>query len=514
MDPTISPLRKERHMLIKALAFLVIILVNAGCSYIMPPQKIPMDRRNYVDAVSTSWKEQLLTNLVKLRYGDTLTFLEMTSVTTSYELGGSLAAAYTTPWHFLFGTTGARNTFTGSGAVTYSDRPTISYAPIRGDNLTKTLINPIDPAKILKGLQTGWRPEYILACCVKSINNWQNPQDKKYFILADLAHDLRLKGVIRITIDEAKGPTKYDVTVHMKDKILQEKEPSEPGKEPTRKAATKPKKGKKNVGGTDKQKEENEDSAIGLLVLDKDRIKGKELEDAVKYFKELLWSGASPLGKDLYKFKCSDCHGPNGDGKGPLASTSDPKPANFHDPRFWTGDVDEKIGQAVTQGKDHMEEIDMKPEELKGVTSYIRQEFGRYLVYKIIDGNQQPRPLDPYCDKIVVKTRSILQVFTYLAEFIQVPDEHIAQKRARRSKLYGKSLNGPVDEEDRIMFNIKSSKGCPRDSFVAVQKNDYWFYIDDKEFASKVVFSGIAGILSLTEPGTKEGTPVLTLPVQ
>ena len=67
-----------------ALVLLLIVLASTGCAYMMPPQKIPMDRRNYIDAVSTSWKEQLLTNLVKLRYGDTLTFLEMTGINTSY----------------------------------------------------------------------------------------------------------------------------------------------------------------------------------------------------------------------------------------------------------------------------------------------------------------------------------------------------------------------------------------------------------------------------------------------
>ena len=143
----------------------------------------------------------------------------MTSVNTSYSLDAALSAGYTTPWHFLFWDDRRSQSFTTGGAINYSDKPTISYAPIRGDNLTKTLITPIEPAKILKGLQTGWLPEYLLSCCVKSINDFQNPQDPDFFILADLMHDLRSKGVIRITIDEAKGPTKYDVTVHMEDKI-------------------------------------------------------------------------------------------------------------------------------------------------------------------------------------------------------------------------------------------------------------------------------------------------------
>ena len=80
-------------MLKPALVLSLLLLAGPGCAYLMPPQKIPMDRRNYIEAVSTSWKEQLLTNLVKLRYGDTLTFLEMTSINTSYSLDANLTAA-------------------------------------------------------------------------------------------------------------------------------------------------------------------------------------------------------------------------------------------------------------------------------------------------------------------------------------------------------------------------------------------------------------------------------------
>ena len=196
----------------------------------------------------------------------------MTSVNTSYELAGNLSANYFTPWHFLLNTSGFRNSFTGGGGVSYSDRPTIAYAPLRGENFTKTLIMPIDPSKILKGLQTGWRPEYLLACCVKSINDLQNPQDENFFILADLLHDLRYNGIVKIVIDDSKGPTQYDVTVHMKDKICPAKEQSEPEKKLAGKAAAKSQKGQENDGGTDKKKED-EASPIGLVILDHDRAK-------------------------------------------------------------------------------------------------------------------------------------------------------------------------------------------------------------------------------------------------
>ena len=129
-------------------------------------------------------------------------------------------------------------------------------------------------------------------------------------------------------------------------------------------------------------------------------------------------------------------------------------PVDFHDPKFWTGDTDQKITGAIKacQAK-------FNDDEIKALTAYIKKTFGRYVVYKIIDGNQQPRSSDPYCEKIVVQTRSILQVFIYLAEFIKVPDDHLpnAQNRASKNILYGQSLNGAV--KDQILFKIESRQG-------------------------------------------------------
>lgn len=480
---------------------LLLVLAGAGCSYIMPPQKIPMDRGNYLDAVATSWKEQLLSNLVRLRYGDTLTSLEMTNVITSYELAAGLSAGYPVAWHPLHGTTGFRNTVSVGGTVAYSDKPAITYVPTRGDALAKTMIEPLDPSRMLKSLQTGWYAGYIFSCCIESINHLRNrspsgdfPGDRGFYNLYQLFDELLLNGVIRITIDEAKAPTKYDVTLHMKDKISQEKEKTGPGKEMIRKGGAKAKQGKEAGGKADKKKEEKEDSAIGLLVVDKDCAKRENMGGKVKEFKKLLWSGASPQVNPLYT----------------RYRVENPTPV-FEDPKFWMGDVDDqKIIDAIKASKGKFDDDEI--EELK---AYIKQSFGRYEVYKIIDGNQQPLPSDPYCDKIVLQTRSLLSVFIMLSQFIDVPGGHVMENRAQKSELFNKKEPLFYAKPRNIMFEIKHSKERPRDAFVAVQHHDYWFYIADDKIDSKDAFSSTAAILSMSQTATpSQGAPVLTLPVQ
>ena len=77
-------------------------------------------------------------------------------------------------------------------------------------------------------------------------------------------------------------------------------------------------------------------------------------------------------GKAIYDTKCMACHGDKGKGNGPLAKTFEHKPRDFCLPEFWQGDVDKKITDAITKGKDQMVPLKMKPEEIKAVIEYIK----------------------------------------------------------------------------------------------------------------------------------------------
>ncbi len=91
----------------------------------------------------------------------------------------------------------------------------------------------------------------------------------------------------------------------------------------------------------------------------------------------LTWVGAAAgdQGQNIFNEKCVPCHGEKGDGKGPMASNFSHHPGNFNDPKFWQGDVNKKIGDAITKGKDEMIPVDLKPGEIKAVTDYINKTF-------------------------------------------------------------------------------------------------------------------------------------------
>ncbi|MGA8571545.1 MAG: hypothetical protein ACLP7A_12835 [Desulfobaccales bacterium] len=420
------------------LVLLLIVLASAGCSHLMPPGKIPPDRENYMEAVSKSWKEQLLTNLVMERYGETLTTLEMTSVTTSYELDNNINANYPIAWHPLHATNPSaswvdsfRNVLTVGAYATYSNKPSITYAPMRGDTLEKNLLEPLPIPKILKSLQTNWPPRYIFPACVKYVNELRNPE-KKFFEFARLFHELTQQGVIRISVEEpvepkvTKVPQDYSITLNV---TRQGKGKNEP-------VVTRPVQGgtesqvSSTEVGTDKNKEEKK--VAGFLVVDNYRANeiGAKARVEIDALKKLLWPNASPQG--------------------------------------------------------------------------IQNANGRYEVYKIIDGNQYPLQPDPKCDKIFLQSRSVLGVLLVLSDLIQVPQEDLNTKA---------KLVTPDEKEQLIDLKINCSNEPPREAFVSIKYQGHWFYIDDNDYKSKVVFSCTQGILSMSET-TPSQTPVLTLPVE
>jgi len=142
-------------------------LVLSGCASI-GPGTVKRDRFNYINAISESWKAQLLLNMVKIRYGDTPAFLEVASVINSYTIEASIDLSYNW-YHNPYDTT---QLLRGSGKFT--DRPTITYSPLTGQKFTTMLMSPVEPATLFSFIQAGYSADLVLRLCVQSINGIHN----------------------------------------------------------------------------------------------------------------------------------------------------------------------------------------------------------------------------------------------------------------------------------------------------------------------------------------------------
>lgn len=145
------------------------LLILCGCSHI-GPQTVARDRFDYNSAIADSWKEQTLLNIVKLRYLDMPLFVEVASVVSGYtlegsvDLGGTVSSEKAVQGDFVsLGTSGK-----------YTDRPTITYAPITGEKFNKSFMTPIPPKALLFLMQSGWPVELIFPIVVEAINGLRN----------------------------------------------------------------------------------------------------------------------------------------------------------------------------------------------------------------------------------------------------------------------------------------------------------------------------------------------------
>lgn len=146
---------------------LFILLLIAGCSGI-GPQTVARDRFDYISAISESWKRQTLLNLVKIRYADAPVFVDIASVINTYELQGNVRLGAS------WANAPINNTQNISASGRYTDRPTITYAPLNGERFTRSLMTPIPVTGILFLLQAGYPADYIFRICVQTINGLNN----------------------------------------------------------------------------------------------------------------------------------------------------------------------------------------------------------------------------------------------------------------------------------------------------------------------------------------------------
>jgi len=141
-----------------------LLVLLAGC-HSVGPTLIERDHFDYNAAIANSWKEQMLLNMVRLRYGEAPVFLDVASVIAQYSLETQVVVN-SEGWD--------RPNNVGppmaSGAARWIDRPTITYQPRTGAVLAQTLLQPVSLSSIVTLAQAGWPIDLTLGITLRSIN--------------------------------------------------------------------------------------------------------------------------------------------------------------------------------------------------------------------------------------------------------------------------------------------------------------------------------------------------------
>ncbi|HEY6367591.1 MAG TPA: hypothetical protein VI585_22670 [Candidatus Binatia bacterium] len=111
--------------------------------------------------------------------------------------------------------------------------------------------------------------------------------------------------------------------------------------------------------------------------------------------------------------------------------------------------------------------------------------------------------------EIAMLTRSVIEILTDLSSYIDVPAADVEQKSTYQSSApeFANGVSVPP------LIRILSSPQRPDNAFAAVPYEKGWYWIDNKDFPSKRLFSFIMFLLNLTETGEKQGVPIITIPV-
>ncbi|NDY42686.1 hypothetical protein G3N55_07515 [Dissulfurirhabdus thermomarina] len=157
-----GPGRPVRRRLLLALS----VLLAAGCGPV-GPTVLQQGRNGYNIAIQRSNDEQLLLNLVRLRYRDTPFFLEVSSVSSQFTFEGSAT---------LSGTANEKNPDVlglGTG-VGFSERPTVSFTPLQGEKFVRMVLSPVSLDSLVLLCNSGWSVERVFRTCVQRMNGLRN----------------------------------------------------------------------------------------------------------------------------------------------------------------------------------------------------------------------------------------------------------------------------------------------------------------------------------------------------
>jgi len=110
-------------------------------------------------------------------------------------------------------------------------------------------------------------------------------------------------------------------------------------------------------------------------------------------------------------------------------------------------------------------------------------------------------------NEIALHTRSGYQVLIELAWLVSVPPEHVADHRTIGTTAF---LPGETSALKPIM-SIQSGTEQTDKSYTQVKYRDHWYWIDDRDMASKRVFTFLTVLFTLSETGQKIQQPILTI---
>jgi len=161
----------KTNSVLSALAAFSLSITIAGCGF--GPRALRVNQTRYNEAIQGATNEQLLLNLVRLRYRDVPLFLQIPSVSTQYEI--RQATNFTGTVNENVGIDPLNPDVWSLGAgFEFSERPTVTLIPLQENEFVKRMFMKYDPDTIALLHGSGWAVDRVLMLTVSRINGLGN----------------------------------------------------------------------------------------------------------------------------------------------------------------------------------------------------------------------------------------------------------------------------------------------------------------------------------------------------
>ena len=139
------------------------------------PQALQQSRLDYNEAVKVTSEEQLLLNIVRLRYGETPSSLAVSAIAAQFERTQGLALS---PF-FVASGADVNRSFTSilpGAQVGSADRPTMSFTPLDDQEFTRKLFTPMTLDGVVYLAKTTWPISTVFRLYLENLNWVSNAQ--------------------------------------------------------------------------------------------------------------------------------------------------------------------------------------------------------------------------------------------------------------------------------------------------------------------------------------------------
>lgn len=151
-----------------AIGVILCLVLSGGCS--LGPRSIELSRLQYNEAVKRTADQQLLLNIVRLRFTDTPSSLSVSSIADQHELTAGLGIM---PFFAPAGAgdiAGYRGTILPQLNIGGATRPTLSYTPQDDQEFAKRLFTPLSLEGITYLVKTTWPISTVFRLYLENLN--------------------------------------------------------------------------------------------------------------------------------------------------------------------------------------------------------------------------------------------------------------------------------------------------------------------------------------------------------